>query len=212
MSPGVAAPLPREGFRKLLETQQAAFSLNLPPPALDSLSAYLSELDLWRRRINLMGRLSPEELAGHALESVLGEKLIPHGVEVVDIGSGAGFPGMPLGIARADIRVTLLEPRSKRHSFLCHIARTVPVPNAFPLLGRANELSAGRFDFATCRAVGKASEVLGRAAFLKSGGLLLAWTTDPQGLGLSLSPVFRFEKVVSVPASRNRAIALYRRE
>ena len=212
MSPGVAAPLPREGFRKLLETQQAAFSLNLPPPVLDSLSAYLSELDLWRRQINLTGRLSPEELAGHALESALGEKLIPHGVEVVDIGSGAGFPGVPLAIARPDLHVSLLEPRRKRAHFLRHLVRSIPIGSVTVLEGRAEGLAEGAFQIATCRAVGRIGQLLGEAPFLKPGGALLAWTTEPEALAASLRPGFSLENVLPVPDARSRRIALYRKK
>ena len=209
MSRAAAAPLPQEAFRKLLEARQKAFGLRIEPQALERLATYLSELDLWRRRMNLTGRLTPEELTSHALESLLGEKLIADGAEVVDIGSGAGFPGIPLAVLRPDICVTALEPRGKRAQFLRHIARSVPLENVFVIQGRIEDLSDGTFDTATIRAVGKVPGLLGNGAFLKSGGAVLAWTTDSDLLSGSL--VFSLEDVLPVPGARSKAILLYRK-
>src|SRR5262245_33587123 len=95
-------PRSPEDFRKLLEQAAPSFGLELPVSTADGLSVYLAELDSWRRRVNLTGRLTPPELAAHALESVLGAGLVPQASKVVDVGSGAGLPGLPIAIARED--------------------------------------------------------------------------------------------------------------
>ncbi len=203
-------PLPPEAFDPLLSAAAAAFDLSLSPASQSALSRYLSELDAWRRRTNLTGKLSPEELADHALESVLGATLLPHGARVVDIGSGAGFPGVPLALVRRDLLVCALEPRKKRVEFLRHVARAVPATNLEVLEGRPPALASRRFDAAVSRAVGDLAGVIVKAEFLKPGGLLLAWTTDPGGLARSLSPGFSGGEILRVPAARRKVIAAFR--
>jgi 16S rRNA (guanine527-N7)-methyltransferase len=204
-------PLSPEDFEARLTSAAPAFGVALSPAVTGALGRYLSQLDLWRQKTNLTGRLSAEDLAAHTLESVLGETLIPHGASLVDIGSGAGFPGAPLAIARPDLTVFPLELRRRRLEFLKHVCRAVPIPNCSPLEGRPEGLAARGFDVATSRAVGDIAGVLREAAFLKSRGLFLAWTTDAQGLSRALGPVFEAGPVVPVPASRSKVIAVFRR-
>ena len=202
---------PPDAFRRLLEAAAPGFGLCLSEPVLAGLARYLAELDIRRRTTNLTGPLPVEELAAHALESVLGERLIAQGTRLVDIGSGAGFPGLPLAIARPDLSVTLLEPRAKRVAFLRHAVRALPVENARVEAGAARDLPRGAFQTATSRAVGRLPDALGEADFLPANGALLVWTADAERLGNSLASVFRFERMIPVPATRSRAIALYRK-
>ena len=107
--------------------------------------------------------------------------------------------------------MTLLEPRAKRASFLQHSIRRVPVENARLKKARAHDLDEASFDLATVRAVGGLPELLGRAEFLRPVGFLLAWTTKPAELAGSLASVFEPEKVLRVPGSVEKTIALLRR-
>ncbi len=201
---------PPEFFAAEIEKQTPAWGLSLDPSRVALLARYLAELDLWRRRTNLTGPVSAEDLVSHALESALGEKLIPHGTRVIDIGSGAGLPGMPLAIARPDLAVTLLEPRGRRAAFLRHATR-IPVPNAQVLEKRVQELEDPPYQAATARAVGDLASVIGHAPFLDEHGILLAWTTDPRALEAQLAGLFSLETILPVPGSRRRVIALFRR-
>ena len=207
MARGPAA-FPPEGFEKLLEAEALRAALPLTRPQLSALSRYLGELDAWRRRINLTGDLAPEDLCSHAVESAAGAPLIPHDAKVIDIGSGAGFPGIPLAIVRPDICVSPLEPRRKRAAFLRHVVRSVPVENAFVLEDRIEELSTDAWGVATTRGLGNLGELIGSAPFLRAGGLLLAWTTEPESLAAGLAPHFRLEQALRLPASQRRTIAV----
>jgi len=160
--------------------------------------------------MNLTGDLSAERLAEHALESILGANLIIHGARVIDIGSGAGFPGLPIAIARSDVRMSLLEPRAKRAAFLRHIVRDLELPNAAVIESRAEEVGGQTFDVATVRAVGGLASSLQESHFLKSGALLLAWTTEPNALDGGLGRRFAFESAFEIPSSDQRVIAQYR--
>ena len=200
-------PLPPESFRALLQNALPAFSLDLTDLQQDRLARFLAELDAWRRRVNLVGRLSSEELVSHALESALGAALLPRNGAVVDIGTGGGFPGVPLAIVLPELSVTWLEPREKRAAFLRHVARALPAGNAVVRVARAEDLPDSRFDFATSRAVG--IETLGRIRFLGPGGGLLLWTTAARAAGTPPQGS-ELESVLPIPLSRERVIALYR--
>lgn len=209
---GADEPLPPEEFRALLDEALPRFGLPDRSPRVEPLARFLAELDRWRRTTNLTGRLSAEELAAHALESVLGERFLSRSAAVVDIGTGGGFPGVPLAIWRPDLSVTWLEPRKKRAEFLSHVNRAVPVENAQVLAGRAAGLPAASFDFATARAVPGAGGVFGEARFLRPGGGILLWTTEPERTPSDLARAgFRLVEVLPIPESRRRVIALFRR-
>ena len=206
-----AGARPPEDFAAEIARQISPFELSLDRSRVELLARYLAELDLWRRRTNLTGPLSAQDLVSHALESAFGEKLIPHGIRLLDIGSGAGLPGIPLAVARPDLRVTLLEPRGKRAAFLRHAVRTVPVANCGVLEERIQSLQEPGYDIATVRAVGSLAENIGSAPFLVPQGALLAWTTAPVALEAPLARLFSLETVLPVPCSRRRVIARLRR-
>jgi 16S rRNA (guanine527-N7)-methyltransferase len=207
MSPVPEGPLPAEAFAGILRRREPAFGIALGTTSRSRLSAYLAELDRWRRTTNLTGRLSGDDLADHALEASLASPLLSEGERVVDIGSGAGFPGLPLAICLPEIRVVLVEPRKKRAAFLRHVVRTLPVENATVLEARIEEVGGQTFDAATTRAVGGLSSWIGEAGFLRPGGRLLAWTTDPRAVARDLGARFRLTRQVPVPGSTSRRIA-----
>jgi 16S rRNA (guanine527-N7)-methyltransferase len=212
MSGGPEA-LPPEEFRSLLERQLPRWSLTPPDPAtVDRLATFLAELDRWRGRINLTGRLSPAELVSHALESVLGERFLPLRERVVDIGTGGGFPGVPLAIWRPDLEVTWLEPRGRRAAFLRHAARAIPVESARVLEARQEDLPEASFGYATSRAVRIDPKTLRKAPFLEPGGALVLWTTSPGELAPAMAlEGLVLEAVLAIPGSRQRAIGVFRR-
>ena len=103
-------------------------SLDLGDPVIKQLCLYLAELQKWNKRINLVAK-APEKvlIESHFLDSLTLVPLVancpPPGL--MDIGSGAGFPGMVLKIACPKLKVTLVEPRQKRVSFLRQVVRTL---------------------------------------------------------------------------------------
>jgi 16S rRNA (guanine527-N7)-methyltransferase len=210
MSRAAPQSVPPEQFEKTLHARARSFSLT-PERDWRALSRYLAELDRWRRAMNLTGALSPEELTEHALESILGEGLISHGERVIDIGSGAGFPGLPLAIGRPDIRMALAESRGKRAAFLRHVVRVLPLANTQVLELRVEDVGGQTFDVATIRAVGDPAGWLRKGAFLRPAGSLIAWTTNPGAWEKKLSPQFRLEETLVIPETRQRQIALFRR-
>jgi 16S rRNA (guanine527-N7)-methyltransferase len=208
MSRAPADPLPPERFEELLRREVGVPSLS--SSATGRLSRYLSELDHWRRRINLTGQLTAGDLVDHALEALIGADLLPSTGSLIDIGSGAGFPGVPLAIGRPGIQVTLLEPRARRAAFLRHVVRAVPLANATVSEARIEDVGGQTFGAAATRAVGRLDRIVGEAHFLGPGGLLLLWTTEPEERAREL-PALELQRVLAIPGSRRRVVAALRR-
>ena len=170
-----------------LRSGAKAAGVSLSGPQLESLGAYLDLLEAWNRRMNLVATKDRESLIRrHILDSLapartLAEALGPE-AEVVDIGSGAGLPGVPLAIALPQLRFCLLEPRRKRASFLRAAARECFTWNIAVEEARASELACRRpraFAAAISRATFAPGDLLAEASpLLAPNGLLLAFTTE----------------------------------
>jgi 16S rRNA (guanine527-N7)-methyltransferase len=120
-----------------------------------ALTSYLSLLAEWNQRIDLTAARTDDELVDLMLADalVLAARL-PSGATVVDVGSGAGAPGLPLALARPDLRITLVEPLQKRVAFLRTVLGTLLAEGGAPVVVRARgeELKAQAFDVAISRA------------------------------------------------------------
>lgn len=90
-----------------------------------TIAAYLSELARWGERMNLVGSTDFLAISRHVDDALAAAPHLPQGIAVVDLGSGAGFPGLPIAITRRDLRVCLVEIREKRVAFLRHVVRTL---------------------------------------------------------------------------------------
>jgi 16S rRNA (guanine527-N7)-methyltransferase len=90
-----------------------------------TLSEFLRELARWGERMNLVGSTDSVAMSRHVDDALAAVPHLPQGLSVVDLGSGAGFPGLPIAIARRDLRVSLVEIREKRVAFLRHVVRTL---------------------------------------------------------------------------------------
>jgi 16S rRNA (guanine527-N7)-methyltransferase len=152
-----------------------------PPTAIQQFLLYRQELLDWNTRINLTAISDPEEvLIKHFLDSL--SLLIVYdrpGARLLDIGSGAGFPGLALKIARPDWHVTLLEATGKKVTFLRHMIELLQLTGIEAVHGRAEELAhkAGyraSFDVVTARAVASLPTLLEYAApFSRVGGQII---------------------------------------
>ena len=145
--------------RDLLLRGARQLNLDLSEEGLGQLLRYLAELLKWRQKVNLIARDTPEPqvVENHFLDSL---SLLPllQGPEVhlLDVGSGAGFPGLALACVLPLVRFTLVEPRQKRVSFLRHVIRTLGLRNVEVVADRIEPHLhewQGRFTHITSRAV-----------------------------------------------------------
>jgi len=123
------------------------------------LLGYLGELLKWRRKVNLIARDTPEPqvVENHFLDSLTLMAFIQgEGAHLLDVGTGAGFPGLVLACVLPQVRFTLVEPRLKRVSFLRHVIRSLGLTNVEVVADRIEphlQEWQGRFTHITSRAV-----------------------------------------------------------
>jgi 16S rRNA (guanine527-N7)-methyltransferase len=140
--------------------------------------AYLALLQRWNAKINLTAIRDEEGiLARHFVESIACARALPPEVaSLLDYGSGAGFPGLPIALCRPTIAVTLAERQTKKAAFLQEAVRTLSL-GAKVYGGDASALT-DRFDCVTLRAVERMSEaVAGAVRLLRPGGWLAVLTS-----------------------------------
>lgn len=126
----------------------------LPADAADKLARLLEDLARWGQRINLTAiRKLPDMVSGHVLDSLSVWPYL-HGQTVLDVGTGAGFPGLPLAIVDPEREFELLDSNGKKISFVRHIIGALGLGNASAVKVRAQDYAPGkRFDTVIARAL-----------------------------------------------------------
>ena len=169
-----------EMIRARMEVNGIPFREELP----EMLAQYLAILTEWNERMDLTAVLEEDEMLDkHFMDSlaVLKTPLLDRTETVIDVGSGAGFPGLVLAMARPDISFTLLDAQRKRVQFLDAVCAEVSVENVTLIHARAedggrNRMLRERFDRAVARAVAPLNmlcELL--LPFVKVGGQAVCW-------------------------------------
>jgi len=156
---------------------------------LAQLSTYLDLLVKWNARTNLTAVRDPEQMVRrHFGESLFTARHLPPCQTLLDLGSGAGFPGLPIQLALPNLKVTLAESQNKKASFLREVVRTLNLPTEV-WAARVETMPATRtFDVVTLRAVDNPETALKLArSLLKSGGTIAHLTTTPNALSKSVS-------------------------
>ncbi len=154
---------------------------------------YLQELRKWNRAYNLTALREEEEIiTKHFFDSLLYLRLIPKGKwQICDIGSGAGFPGIPIAIVRPEVVVCLIEPSRKKAAFLRHIKRTLSLTNIEIMQLNVENFSGDPFDIAVTRALFGIKELIKKAGrVLRKDGFFI----------VSKGPRFE-EEIRCVPAN-----------
>jgi 16S rRNA (guanine527-N7)-methyltransferase len=142
---------------------------------------YLSELKKWNKAYNLTSLKKDEDIIiKHFLDSLLYLKAIPAGeIRIADIGSGAGFPGVPIKILRPEIEMFLIEPSRKKSAFLNHIIRQLKLKRIEVIEKRIEEIKVGRelpfsVDAAVTRALFSIRDFIKKAkSIVREGGILI---------------------------------------
>lgn len=160
-----------ERFRTALVAEAARLGIEIPPEELDLLCVHYDLLRTWNTRIRLVGTVEPARAAAELFADSLvacefARRLASDRVRserrgslaLIDIGSGAGLPGIPAKIMQPEWKVTLVDSNAKRVAFLKQLSRTLEMNDVRIVRGRADDVAHDpayreRFDLAFCRAV-----------------------------------------------------------
>ncbi len=158
----------------------ARLGLSLGEPARSAFEVYTRELMEWSARVNLTAHRGRREIEiYHYLDSLslFQTGRIRPGQDLLDVGSGAGFPGLPLRIVEPSLRVTLMEASLKKGVFLRHLLRSLGIEDVVVVTGRAEEYAREHgpaYDIVLSRAVAGMEKVCAWSApLLREGGLFL---------------------------------------
>jgi 16S rRNA (guanine527-N7)-methyltransferase len=175
-----------EHLPSLLKLYSAQIGILLDECQIDQFMTYLQQIKTWNETINLTSITDDKEIiVKHFLDSLAGLKVevIRQGATVLDVGTGAGFPGVPLAIVRRDLEITLVERAIKKVSFLRSIVGLLRLQNVtiFPLSFEnfiaSEEARNRKFDYVVTRAI-KPEILLGWVSKLLSpGGKCMLYST-----------------------------------
>lgn len=162
------------------------FGLALTPQQVSAFDRYTAELAAWNAHTNLTAITEPEAVqVRHYLDSLALLPCLPIGeFTLIDVGTGAGFPGVPLRLARPDMRLTLLEATSKKLNFLRHLSEALGMDDLAFVHARAEEAGQdaahrARYDVAAARAVARLPVLLEYLLpLVRVGGLAIAMKGD----------------------------------
>jgi 16S rRNA (guanine527-N7)-methyltransferase len=183
-----------------IEGALASMQLDLPTGAASRFAAHLELVAKWNRVHNLTAVRETEQMVVlHLLDSL---SLLPHlgaARTVLDVGTGAGFPGVPVAIARPDIAVTLLDSSHKKGAFLEQVRAELRLANALVACERVQDhRPAQPYDVVVSRAFSELAD------FVAQAGHLVA----PGGRLLAMKGVHPFEEIARVPATHRVARVL----
>lgn len=169
-------------FCEILRQKAAEMQIELTPDQLERFDRYQKLLLEWNEKMNLTAIKEPEQIAvKHFVDSLLLLKAVdvPQGAKIADIGTGAGFPSVPVAIVRSDLKLTLVDSLNKRIHFLTALCDELGIP-VTAIHGRAEDLGRQpkfreQYDVVTARAVAQLRELSEYCLpFVQPGGVFAA--------------------------------------
>lgn len=153
-------------FSEELARKVNKLNINLEEEQIENFYKYMELLIEWNEKINLTAIIEPSEIiVKHFVDSLSIQKYISDNDEVLDIGTGAGFPGIPLKISKKDTKITLLDSLNKRIIFLQNVINELGLKNIQAVHSRAEEFAnlketREKYDIVTSRAVARLNVLL----------------------------------------------------
>lgn len=155
-----------DDFKKEILEKMNGLSINLTEDQVKKFYNYMNLLLEWNEKINLTAITEFHEIIlKHFVDSVTISQFVSHGKSLIDVGTGAGFPGIPLKILRPDLDIVLMDSLQKRINFLNEVILNLNLEKIQTIHARAEELGRNKkfrekFDFATSRAVANMAVLL----------------------------------------------------
>ena len=179
----------------------------------DAIRAYIELLLRWNQKIALTTITDPIEIIRlHFGESMFAVNDVPirHG-RLADVGTGAGFPAIPISMAVPELECVLIESNQKKATFLAEVVRTLKLDRIQIFRGRMETypVSTQKFDFAISRALGMHQAFLDWSAIqLKSSGNVIYWIGDEDGAKIAKNTEWTWRALSRIPDSENRSLLI----
>lgn len=143
---------------------------------MDKFDTLLDELERWNKKVNLTAVRDRREMITRHIDDSLAVRPLLRGARILDIGTGAGFPGLPLAIAEPDRQFTLIDSNNKKIQFVQHVAGLLCQSNVTAVKARAEDYAPGyRFDTVIARAVAALPQLLKLAGHhVREDGVFIA--------------------------------------
>ncbi len=168
-------------WKRLLIDGAASLGVAMNGEQADAFAIHARELLLWNKSISLTTITDPREVAvKHFLDSIAASPLLPDNARLLDIGSGGGFPGIPLKVLLPSLSVTLIDASRKKINFIKYVIRLLSLARTDALHIRAERLAEdpsfrNAFDIIICRALSSLKEFIPMAhPLLKKDGMLIS--------------------------------------
>lgn len=171
----------KQKFNQIIKEYAKEISIELDDKKVEQFYMYMELLLEWNEKINLTAITKPEEvILKHFIDSLTIINKIKPNTKIVDVGTGAGFPGIPIKIVKEDIEIVLVDSLNKRIHFLDEVIQKLGLTKIETIHARAEELGRNKkiretFDYATSRAVANLSTLSEYLMpFVKVGGNVIA--------------------------------------
>ena len=146
-------------FKEIMNTYARKMNIEFNDKQIEQFYNYINLLLEWNQKINLTAIIEPKEIIlKHFIDSLTINKYIKKDAKIVDVGTGAGFPGIPIKIYRPDVKVILVDSLNKRINFLNEVISRLELKEIFTVHARVEEFAKNKkyrenFDIVTARAV-----------------------------------------------------------
>jgi 16S rRNA (guanine527-N7)-methyltransferase len=209
MSPVQPVPPSSDTIRRAL----AEFKVAVTDAQIEQIQRYITLLLKWNDAMNLTAIQDPLEiLYRHFCESMFGASFLPVGIgRLADVGSGGGFPGLPLKIVRPELEVCLIDSNVKKATFLAEAVRELAVPGARVLVSRYEELDEeiAPLDVACSRALGDFTRFLSWAASERIGArTVMLWIGGRDLDEVRGSKDWNWQEPIAIPQSLRRFLLI----
>jgi 16S rRNA (guanine527-N7)-methyltransferase len=194
---------------KIIKKTLAGYGFHPDQDHCAAIRSYMSLLLRWNQRVSLTTVVDPIEiLRFHFGESLFAASSVPIGKgRLADVGSGAGFPGLPLRMAAQELEVTLIESNAKKAAFLSEVVRILGLGKVEVLRLRAHEANpdAPQFDYVTARAVGDYKDLLSWSSErLSPRGTLILWLGEDDARAIAGKDSWIWREPMLIPGSARR--------
>ena len=194
----------------------STFDLALSPEQIARVREYVLLLVKWNRSISLTAITDPDEIISrHFGESMFGSKLLPvENCRLADVGTGPGFPGIPLKILVPNLQLVLIESNKKKCAFLSEVVRSLGLSGVEVLIDRFEEIrpETMKANFITSRALGEFKELLRWSSeALMPGGHVMFWLGQEDATRIANYPGWSWSPPTRIPNSQRRCILTGRR-